>query len=285
LISCKAEQIFALKTDFSNQNVAFLVEDWSNFLELFAHDFQIESKEIVDTKPQKSNAKFFINKSRFYGEDESFCFEKRQRNEVISTENILVPFIRNTHNKETILISAHYDHLGVDSLGYYPGADDNASGVAILLEVLREYQNSANFDSTKNVVFAFFSGEEQGLFGSEYFVNSDLFLNYSIDLCINLDMVGFVAKDFLYAIHYHQVQELLQIDFPESVELEIEHMAQENFLFEFSSDQRSFFDQGVPSIMLFTGLHTDYHTPNDTPEQLDYEKMTYLKSWLIDFLK
>jgi len=175
---------------------------------------------------------------------------------------------------QSAIVSAHYDHLGRgwpdvhkgDEGRVHPGADDNASGVAVLLELARAF--AASEKPQRSLVFIAFAGEEAGLAGSRYFVqHASPFPLEGVWGVINLDTVGrlgtqpisilgtgtatewqhiFRGAGFVTGIEGRNIAEALQ-----------------------SSDQVPFVERGVPAVQIFTGAHGDYHRPTDTADKID----------------
>ncbi len=174
-------------------------------------------------------------------------------------------------SEECLIIGAHYDHLGTDDKGNtYPGADDNASGVAILLELARILaEETAVSGINKDLIFIAFTGEEDQRLGSRYYVE-----HAELDKCIamiNLDTVGRLegkrpliigassAKE--WPILLKEASLISGLDF-EPVKEELD-----------SSDQKSFEEAGIPAIQLFSGPHEDYHRVTDSMDKLDIDGM------------
>lgn len=187
--------------------------------------------------------------------------------------------------QETIMIGAHGDHLGrgeiASSLGsgkqrnqIHFGADDNASGMSLLLSMV-EWASENKKILKKNLAFAVWSGEEIGLIGSNSFLN-----DYKTPhLYINLDMVG-RYRDMLYiqglasAKEHKTVLERVAVS-----ESNIRIMPSDDPYL--PTDAMAFYMKSVPVVSLFTGAHTEYHTPADKPETLNYEGMF----WIGELLK
>lgn len=185
---------------------------------------------------------------------------------------------------ELIIIGAHFDHLGYggvsslhrgDSL-VHNGADDNASGVAVMIQ-LAELLKSQQLQ--KDVLFIGFSGEEKGLWGSNYFSK-----NPTIDLTkatamINMDMVGKLDEQKSLAIHGTGTspswEEILNKVNSDSIALLLRPSGIG------PSDHTSFYLQDIPVLHFFTGQHEDYHKPSDDAEKLNYEGMAKI-ALLID---
>ena len=284
VIQCKAADLYTLKTQYENKHTLFLLRDWDDFLDLFGHDF-LEEEILLAKDVQEEPLHLFIKESNFSPTQslEAVLITNYKNH---FTENIMIPLYSNTNNKETWIFSAHYDHLGSVDSTYFPGADDNASGVAVLIELAKWVQNSG-FHFPVNLTFAFFSAEEQGLLGSRYYVQHSPHFDKTISACFNFDMVGFVDKPELQIIHYlasDNPYAAFNFELNQPQSFEIQAVSEEFFLHEFSSDQRSFVEKSIPSYLFFTGLHPYYHTPKDTPEKLNYDAMNALVLWLVAFL-
>lgn len=278
VIQCKAADLYTLKTQYENKNTLFLLRDWDDFLDLFGHDF-LEEEILLAKDVQEEPLHLFIKESNFSPTQplEALLITNYKNH---FTENLIIPLYSNTNNTETWIFSAHYDHLGSVDSTFFPGADDNASGVAVLIELAKWVQNSG-FHFPVNLTFAFFSAEEQGLLGSRYYVQHSPHFDKTISACFNFDMVGFVNDNNLQFIHY---QDAVFFTLENSPEIEMESIAEGAFLHEFSSDHQSFVAKNIPAFLFFTGLHPYYHTPEDTPEKLNYDAMNGFVLWLEDFL-
>jgi hypothetical protein len=182
--------------------------------------------------------------------------------------------------KEYVIVAAHYDHVGLgekysmDNGGkgkLHPGADDNASGVAALLELARtlaaERQKPLP-QGTRGVLLAAFGGEEHGLFGSAYLLKHPVVPGGTLVGVLNFDMVGRLRDGELFQAGLESVPELTDV---------VEHAAAQTGLtlkplreYPYNmSDHGTFLDAGIPGLLLFTGLHLEYHTPRDTPDRVD----------------
>lgn len=186
----------------------------------------------------------------------------------------------------SIVISAHADHLG----GKRRGADDNASGVASVLEAAGELSRlhaMGKLDGQQDIVFAIWSGEEQGLLGSGYFVKQRLAaskqtsLNAEITANINLDMVGRLETHLVVqGTGSSKAWDRLikQANKTQALPLITQR---DPYL---PTDSTSFYLHNVPTLNLFTGAHPEYHTPDDKPELLNYEGLTRITDFLVDLV-
>ncbi len=196
----------------------------------------------------------------------------------LATVNNVAGFLPGTSD-EYIIIGAHYDHLGLgehDSLAptlvgqIHPGADDNASGAAGILELARLFANARQKKTPalrRGIIFLTFTGEELGLLGSNYYVNHPLEPLEKAAAMINLDMIGRVRKSKLYVGGVGTGTTLKPM-----VE---ELMKKHSFQADYSaggydaSDHTSFTSKQVPVLFFFSGLHGDYHKPSDTWDKID----------------
>jgi hypothetical protein len=185
----------------------------------------------------------------------------------------LVGVIGETAGETHVIVGAHYDHLGLGEPGeanhgtIHPGADDNASGVAAMLECAK--QLAAEGELTRPVVFVAFSGEEKGLLGSAYYVEHTVIPLAGCAGMINLDTVGRLFDGALTVFGANTGagldHALKGINYGFRFELELPEKDAGG------SDQTSFVHRGVPAVQIFTGAHPDYHRPGDTPDKIDYE--------------
>lgn len=192
----------------------------------------------------------------------------------LATVNNVAGWLRGP-GEEYIVIGAHYDHLGLgeqDSLApslagqVHPGADDNASGTAGVLELARLFA-ARRGSLQRSVVFLAFSGEELGLLGSNYYVSHPLKPLDKAVAMINMDMIGRVRNGKLYVGGVGTGSNLKPL---------VEEAAKQSaFQLDYSaggydaSDHTSFAAKQVPVLFFFSGLHGDYHKPSDTWDKID----------------
>lgn len=175
--------------------------------------------------------------------------------------------------EEAIVIGAHYDHLGLgerNSLSpsqagkVHPGADDNASGTAAVLE-LASALAARRADLRRSVVFLAFSGEELGLLGSSYYTKNPAWPLERTAAMINLDMVGRPRDNKLYVGGIGTspgFKNLLERANKTGLQLSYQQSGYG------SSDHSSFYVKNVPALFFFSGLHADYHKPTDLPDRI-----------------
>lgn len=208
------------------------------------------------------------------------------------TGNNVIGFINNNAEK-TIVIGAHYDHLGYGGEGslyrgeekaVHNGADDNASGVAVMLnlaERLKVKNDNAEIKDKNNYLFMSFSGEEMGLLGSNYFSKNPTIDAKSINYMINMDMVGRLKVDSTLAVYGLGTSPMFKQTIKSNND---KFKLVENESGVGPSDHTSFYLIDVPVLHFFTGQHEDYHKPADDSEKLNYEGMDLISDYIFDII-
>ncbi|HXJ77126.1 MAG TPA: M28 family peptidase [Candidatus Methylomirabilis sp.] len=167
---------------------------------------------------------------------------------------------------EALVLGAHYDHLGQAGGQVFPGADDNASGTALVLGLARALAAAGGTPCT--LVVALFSGEEEGLLGSAYYVRHPTVAMDRTIAMLNFDMVGRMRDHRLNVAGVESGSGLRALlreagGAPDPVALVLHDTPYA------ASDQSSFYSAGVPVLFFFTDMHDDYHTPRDTADKIN----------------
>jgi len=209
--------------------------------------------------------------------------------EEIITENV-AGFVEGLERpEEVVVVSAHYDHVGMHANDIYNGADDNGSGTSAILELADAFSlaNKMGLGPKRTVLFILFTGEEKGLLGSTYYVENPLFPLENTIADFNLDMVGRIDEnhrdnpDYVYLIGANKISEELH---------NISEKANEDYIglaldytfnaeddpnrYYYRSDHYNFAKNGIPSIFYFTGVHEDYHRPTDVVDKILFDRMS-----------
>ena len=182
---------------------------------------------------------------------------------------------------EVVIVSAHFDHVGFGTprnsrgpIGYiHNGADDNASGVAGLLEVV-EAVRSLPRPPRRTLLFAFWDGEEKGLLGSKHWIAAPTRPLSTIKLVINADMIGRLRPDGVEVTGTRTARGLRHlVSEANSAALVRAPQLRLDFTWDMraDSDHHPFFAAGIPALMLHTGKHDDYHRPSDDADKINYE--------------
>ena len=231
-------------------------------------------------------------KGRLEVHPDSIVKLKQEVHQKLTMRNVL-GMIPGKNTKEYVIVGAHFDHLGIDPVldgdQIYNGADDNASGVSAVLQIARAFLASGQ-QPERNVIFAFWDGEEKGLLGSKYFVQTCPFLS-QIKGYLNFDMIGRNNKPqqpkqvvYFYTAAHPVFGDWLKEDIRKySLQLEPDYRAWENPIG--GSDNGSFAKVGIPIIWYHTDGHPDYHQPSDHADRLNWDKVveitkaSFLNMW------
>ena len=220
-------------------------------------------------------------KGRWQVHPDSLARLKQGTHRSLKLNNIL-GWIPGERTDEYVIIGAHFDHIGYDPTlagdQIYNGADDNASGVSAALQIARAFAASGK-KPLRNVIFAFWDGEEKGLLGSKYFVQTCPFVK-QIKGYLNFDMIGRNNKPdrprhvvYFYTESHPAFGQWLKDDIKEyGLKLEPDYRAWDRPIG--GSDNGSFALQEIPIIWYHTDGHPDYHQPGDHAERINWEKLT-----------
>ena len=217
---------------------------------------------------------------------QKFTVTGKDGNEVVVKNVIgILPGAKSEWNEESVIISAHYDHLGLgwpdaykDNEGkVHYGADDNASGVSVLLELAQTLGKT--FKPDRTVIFIAFSAEELGLLGSQHYVKNAV--KYPVNKimgALNMDTVGRLGNKKLLVFNSNTASEWKFIFMGASYVTGVESEMVTQDLD--ASDQVSFIKAGIPGVQFFSGANRDYHRPTDTIDNIDASGLVKVASFV-----
>ncbi len=190
---------------------------------------------------------------------------------------------------ETIVVGAHYDHVGYGTRrnsygpwGYiHNGADDNASGVSTLLEVIDALVHG-EYRPRRTILFAFWDGEEKGLLGSKHWMKNPTLPVSSIRLAINIDMVGRLTNGRIEIMGTRTGAGLRQL--MSTTRLSGANWIDYPWEIKDNSDHWTFYEANIPTLCVHTGLHDDYHRPSDDVEKINFEGLQEVSRYLLEQL-
>lgn len=211
--------------------------------------------------------------------------------QIVGTENVLA-YLEGTDKKEEVLvISSHYDHVGINSQGEINnGADDDGSGTVSVMEIAEAFARAAK-DGNKprrSILFLNVTGEEKGLLGSEYYADNPVFPLENTVNNLNIDMVGRIDyeyqdaenQDYVYVIGSEMLSSQLKIinEYNNitytNLILDYRYDAEDDpNRFYYRSDHYNFAKHNIPVIFFFNGVHDDYHQPTDTVDKIEFDLM------------
>jgi len=288
LVSCKSE---INKENQIKEDVAFLASDF------------LEGRQ-TGTRGEKEAAKYISNRFKELGlvpkgtkkflQPFTFKPKTNPHDEIkfdvngdgtITGNNVMGLIDNKAEN--TIIIGAHYDHLGFGGEGslyrdsikaIHNGADDNASGVSILLNLAAKLKKK---NTNSNYLFMAFSGEEMGLLGSNYFVKNPTLDINKVSYMINMDMVGRLKQDSSLAVYGTGTSPIFK-QILKSHNDNFKLVQQESGVG--PSDHTSFYLADIPVLHFFTGQHEDYHKPGDDSDKLNYDGMNLISNYIFNII-
>ena len=207
---------------------------------------------------------------------------------ILSTENVL-GYIEGTDLKdELIIITAHYDHIGMEGDVVFNGADDDGSGTVALMEIAEAFQKASadGYRPRRSILIMPVSGEEKGLLGSYFYSENPVFplektiANLNIDMIGRLDTFHHNNPDYVYLIgsdilskELHEISEAANRKFT-NIDLDYRYNdLNDPNRFYFRSDHYNFAKKNIPVIFYFNGVHADYHKSTDDVEKINFSKI------------
>lgn len=220
----------------------------------------------------------------------SVAFKTTVNSEVVRARNV-VGMIEGENKDEFIVVGGHYDHLGIGNGQIYNGADDNASGTVGVMTVAKAFKETGK-KPEKSVIFAAWTGEEKGLWGSRYFVKDAMKNKKNVVLNLNYDMIARDTESdkdknqagMTYTKANYVIEETTKKHVENhSINLDISYRASDRP--GGGSDHAPFAQEGIPIFYFMAAMHPDYHQPSDELSKINWEKMLdiirigFLNTW------
>ncbi|TRZ42311.1 M28 family peptidase [Robertkochia solimangrovi] len=208
----------------------------------------------------------------------------------VTANNVVALIKGKTKPDEYVVVSAHLDHVGVDANGnVFNGADDDGSGTVAVLEIAEAFKKAADagYGPDRSIIFLHVTGEEKGLFGSEYYTDHPIFPLANTVADLNIDMIGRIDPDrtgdrnYIYLIgsdklstELHNLSEEVNKKYA-NIQLDYKYNDKNDpNRFYYRSDHYNFAKNNIPVIFYFNGTHADYHKISDTPDKINYDLLT-----------
>ncbi|BFM41523.1 M28 family metallopeptidase [Flavobacterium sp. CFS9] len=299
--SCKNTQSVTLKDNSEpSKYIDFISEkDLKTMLYVVASD-EMEGRE-TGSKGQKKAGLYMIGQYKKHGisfpkgatdyyQHIPASFLNARRNENLpDSENIWAYIEGSEKPDEVLVISAHYDHVGVKNGDVYNGADDDGSGTVAVMEMAKAFAKAKKdgHGPKRSILFLHVTGEEHGLHGSRYYSENPLFPIANTIADINIDMIGRRDVEHEKTNNYVYVigADRLSTDLHNIVVAQNEKYTKIDLDFKFNdpkdpnhfyerSDHYNFAKFGIPSVFFFNGVHEDYHRKGDEPQKIEYDALT-----------
>jgi hypothetical protein len=243
-------------------------------------------KQLIDEVEKSKTPKILTLKT-------SATIHGNVRYEIMNVNNVIGIIEGAELKNEYVVLSAHHDHVGIIEQKIYNGADDNASGVSSVLEVARLLAKAKKEGNglRRSVVVLFPAAEELGLVGSTYYTQYPVFPLNDTKACVNVDMVGRIDDrhkstmgNYIYVVNDIKTNKNILENVKQANNDKIIVNTEDlNSLFR-RSDHYNFAKHDIPAVLLTSGLHDDYHTPNDDIELIDFNAMWKRTRYILSFI-
>lgn len=216
-------------------------------------------------------------------------FMNKKRNENLGDSENIWAFIKGSEKPdEIVVVSAHYDHVGMKNGEIYNGADDDGSGTVAVLEIAKAFAKAKKdgHGPKRSILFLHVTGEEHGLHGSRYYSENPLFPLANTVADVNIDMIGrhddahpdsskyvyVIGSDYLSSDLYNICESANKKYVNLSLDYKFNDRNDPN-RFYYRSDHYNFAKNGIPSVFFFNGTHADYHKPGDKVEKIEFDAL------------
>ncbi len=299
VISCTAQKPKDSQTLVTKYMNTITSEELKAHLTIVASD-EMEGRE-TGSAGQKKAGNYLISQYKsdkipfpkgatdYYQKVPAAFMNAKYKENLPDSENIWAFIEGSEKPEEIVVISAHYDHVGIMKGEIYNGADDDGSGTVALLEIAQALQKAKNEGNgpKRSVLILHVTGEEHGLHGSRYYSENPLFPLKNTVADVNIDMIGrrddrhkdnnnyiyLIGSDYL-STDLYTICEKANKDF---VNLDLDYKFNDRNdpnRFYYRSDHYNFAKNGIPSVFLFSGVHDDYHEPTDDVDKIEFDILT-----------
>jgi hypothetical protein len=298
-ISCTSQITSVSNADLTKYINTITSKDLKKHLTIVSSD-EMEGRE-TGSEGQKKAGEYLINEynnnaisfpkgATNYYQKIPAAFLNAKRNENLpDSENIWAYIEGYDKPSEIIVISAHYDHIGIKDGKIYNGADDDGSGTVALLEIAQAFAiaKKEGHGPKRSILFMHMTGEEHGLLGSSYYSQNPLFPLANTITDINIDMIGrhdefhndssnyvyLIGSDYLSTDLFNICEAANKKNINLSLDYKFNDRNDPN-RFYYRSDHYNFAKNGVPSVFLFSGVHADYHEATDEVDKIEFDALT-----------
>jgi len=245
-------------------------------------------------KPSVAAGFFNTSLEKLMASDKKFkpvdiSYQVKMAIEEMDTENVLGYLEGTDLKEELVVLTAHYDHVGMSDGEVYNGADDDGSGTSAIMEIAEAFKMAKEEGNgpRRSMLFMMVTGEEKGLLGSEYYSENPVFPLENTIVDLNIDMIGRVDPkhednpNYVYLVgsdrlstELHQISEKVNETY---TQFELDYTYNDEGhpdRIYYRSDHWNFAKHNVPIIFYFNGVHADYHKPSDTIDKIEFELLT-----------
>lgn len=278
----------AINTERLRTNLTYIASDETEGRETGSDGQKKAGKFIIDF--YKKNGISFPKGADSYYQKVPAAFLNAKRNENLPDSENIWAFIEGSEKPdEIVVLSAHYDHVGIKDGEVYNGADDDGSGTVALMEMAAAFQKAKNEGNgpKRSILILHVTGEEHGLHGSRYYSENPLFPLKNTVADVNIDMIGrrddfhkdsnnyvyVIGSDYLSTDLFNICESVNQQYIKLTIDYKYNDKKDPN-RFYYRSDHYNFAKHNIPSVFLFNGTHADYHKPGDEVSKIEFDALT-----------
>ena len=301
LISCSGAKSTVTKTaplDVPSYVQSITAEELKTYLTVVASD-EMQGRE-TGSYGQKEAGKYLIQQYKkngipfpkgatSYYQTVPAAFMNKDGDEHLPDSENIWAFIEGSEKpNEIVVVSAHYDHVGIKNGKVYNGADDDGSGTVGLVEIAQAFQKAKNegHGPKRSILILHMTGEEHGLFGSSYYSEHPLFDLKNTVADVNIDMIGrrddfhkdsnnyvyLIGSDYLSSDLYNICEDMNNKYTHMAIDYKYNDRKDPN-RFYYRSDHYNFAKNGIPSVFIFNGTHADYHKDTDEVSKIEFDAL------------
>jgi hypothetical protein len=238
---------------------------------------------------KKNNISFPKGAKDYYQAIPAEYLNKKYNDGLKDSENIWAFIEGSEKPEEIVVVSAHYDHIGIEDGKVFNGADDDGSGTVALMEIAQAFQQAKNegHGPKRSILILHVTGEEHGLHGSRFYSENPLFPLSNTVADVNIDMIGrrdefhkesndyvyLIGSDYLSTDFYNVCEDVNKKFINTKLDYKFNDKKDKN-RFYYRSDHYNFAKNGIPSVFLFNGVHDDYHKETDEVDKIEFDALT-----------
>jgi hypothetical protein len=238
---------------------------------------------------KKNNISFPKGAKDYYQAIPAEYLNKKYNDGLKDSENIWAFIEGSEKPEEIVVVSAHYDHIGIEDGKVFNGADDDGSGTVALMEIAQAFQQAKNERQRpkRSILILHVTGEEHGLHGSRFYSENPLFPLANTVADVNIDMIGrrdefhkesndyvyLIGSDYLSTDLYNVCEDVNKKFINTKLDYKFNDKKDKN-RFYYRSDHYNFAKNGIPSVFLFNGVHDDYHKETDEVDKIEFDALT-----------
>ena len=280
--------IDAISTESLRTNLTVIASDEMQGRETGSEGQKKAGRYIIDFY-QKHGISFPKGASDYYQKVPAAYLNAKYNENLPDSENIWAYIEGSEKPEEIVVISAHYDHVGIRNGEIYNGADDDGSGTVALMEMAAAFQKAKNegHGPKRSILILHVTGEEHGLHGSRYYSENPIFPLSNTVADVNIDMIGrrdnfhpdsnnyvyVIGSDYLSSDLYNICESVNKQYTQLNLDYKYNDKKDPN-RFYYRSDHYNFAKNGIPSVFLFNGTHADYHKPGDEVSKIEFDALT-----------